>query len=348
MVMPVSRQSQVYLKKEAVYGVSEVLASANAIRHLEAGLVHDPFNRITSPEKKQSPGPQTRFDRKKSAELGSLGVLLRPGGALNTLPESDPLLEAAFGLRTNVTLSTTADSGLAVTGAVVASAGALAKGDAVLLKVTGETASPFVRILTSVTGNTLVWAPALPAAQTAADFVKGGITYKLGTDLAISLTIAHYLDKGRDRELLGVAIDQLTLAFDPNEEPRLTASGPAKDMKSKAAVQAQPAAFTTVGAAAPPSGILGQAQIDAVVYKFITAEVAISNGMVLRNTEYGANDATEVYRKGRREVTISMESFLGDEALYDLAEAGTETEFLLQTGRTEGNIVAVMCRNVDW
>lgn len=347
MVLPIGRTSQVYLKKEAAFGTEEALVAANALRHLDAAFGFDPFNRVTSPEKKQSPGPANRFDRKQSAELGSLVAFLRPGGALNTLPEMDPILEAAFGARTNVTLSTTSDSSLSTTGAVVASAGTLAVGDAVLLTVTGES-GPFVRILTVVAGTTLTWAPALPAAQTAGDATKGGITYKLSTDLAISLTIAHYLANGRDRELLGVGINQLAMAFDPNEEPRATASGPAKDQVSKAGVQSQPASFTTVGAAAPPSGIIGDLWINNVLYKFTTSEVSIGNGLKLRNEEYGVNKATEVYRSGRREISMSLESFPDDDALYDLAEAGTNANYLNQTGRTEGNIVAVFAPKVEW
>lgn len=348
MPLPIAREGQVYLKKEAVYGTEETLAATNALRHMENQFGFDPFNRVTSPEKKQSPGPANRFDRKKSAELASLLTHLRPGGALNTLPELDPVLEAAFGAKTNVTLSTTVASSPTTTGATVASAGTLVKGDAVLLTVTGQS-GPFVRILTNVAGAALTWAPALPGAQTVGDAVKGGITYKLTTDLAISLTIAHYLANGRHRELLGAGINQLTLAFDPNEEPRATASGPAKEQLSKSNVQTQPGDFTSVGAASgPPSGITGELFSNGTLYKFITGEVSIANGLELRNQEYGVNAATEIYRKDRREISLSLEAFVGDDALYDLAEAGTNASFLKQTGKTEGNIVAVYAPKVEW
>ena len=349
MVMPIGRQSQVYTKKEAVYGVEETLASTDALRHLDAALAFDPFNRVTSPEKKQSPGPANRFDRKQSAGLGSLVSMLRPGGALNTLPELDPILEAAFGSVVNRTESTTvlASPAPTTTTSTVAAAGALAVGDGVLITVTGES-GPFVRVLTVVAGDALTWSPALPAAPSTGAAVKGGITYQLTTDLAISLTIAHYLDQGRDREVIGCGIDQLTMSFDANEEPRATASGPASDFLSKANVQTQPAAFTTVGATAPPSGIVGNLFIDAAAYKFTTSEVAIANGLEVRNQEYGVNKPTAIYRKGRREITISLESFIDDAALYDLAEAGTNTVYLKQTGLTEGNIVAVYAPVVEW
>lgn len=341
MALEIGRTGQLYLKKEAAYGVEEALASSNALRHINVGFSYDPFQRVTSEEKKQSPGAVTRFDRRKSASLSTLVTLLRPSGALNTLPECDPVLEAALGSLTNVTLDTTVSASPAptTTGATVASAGALAKGDAVLIAVTGQSNSPFVRILTDVSAAALTWAPALPAAPTAGDALKGGITYKLTSALAISLTIAHYLTNFK-RELLGAAIDTLGLAFDANEEARLTASGPAADQLTGTA-QAEPASFTTVGGN-PPSGLVGETLVNDTVYLKKSLEVNLTNSLRLRNQEQGVNAASEVFRAGRREIGVSLEAFAETEAtLYDKAEAGTNVSILDQIGRTEGNILAV-------
>lgn len=347
MTIEIGRKGQVYLKKEAAYGVEESLASTNALRHVEVGFAYDPFNRTTSPEKKQSPGPATRLDRKKTAGLGTLVSLLRPSGALNTLPEIDPILEAAFGAKTNVTLSTTVEAAPSptATGATVASAGALAIGDAVLIAVTGQS-GPFVRVLTGVSGAALTWSPALPAAPSSGDALKGGVTYSLTTDLAISLTVAHYLSTFK-RELLGVGINQLTLGFDQNEEPRATASGPAATQLS-GTTQSKPAAFTTVGGN-PPSGLVGECLIDGTAYLIKTLEVGMTNGIVARNREYGVNTPTEIYRQGRRETTLSLEADAETEAtLYDKTEAGTNVTLLKQTGKTEGNIVAIYCPKAEF
>ena len=216
----------------------------------------------------------------------------------------------------------------------------------VLIAVTGQTTSPFVRMLTNVSANALTWAPALPAAPATGDAVKGMVSYKLTTDLAVSLTIAKYLTTYKE-ELLGVGIDSLELAFDPNEEPRATASGPAANHLT-GTTQAKPASFTTVGGN-PPSGLIGELLIVDTIYKFKTFSVAIANGLAVRNQEYGVNIPTEVYRSGRREITLSLEAFAETEAtLYDLAEAGTNASLLKQTGRTEGNIVAVYAPKVEW
>ncbi len=346
MALQIGRKGQLYLKKETAYGTSITLAVTNALRHIDVGFGFDPFNRVTSPEKKQSPGPVNRFDRKKTADLSTLVALLRPSGALNTLAEIDPILEAAFGSVVNETLSTTVASAPTTTGATVASAGTLAVGDAVLLEVTGEDDGPFVRFLTAVSTNDLTWAPALPGAQTTGDDVKGGVTYKLTTALAVSLTIAHYLDNFK-RELLGAGVDELALTFDANEEGQLTASGPAKEQLT-GTTQSQPAGFTTVGGN-PPSGLIGDCLIGDTAYLVKSIEVSIANGLALRNQEYGVNGASELYRAGRREITVSLEAFAETEAtLYDLAEAGTYASLFKQTGRTEGSIIGLYAPRVDW
>jgi hypothetical protein len=346
MTIPIGRKGQLYVVKEGTYGYEECIAASNAVRHIEIGFTANPFNRVTSPEKKVSPGPVNRFDRKKTAELGTLSALLRPSGTLNTLPELDPVLEAGFGDVENVTLATTVSSSPTTTGATVADAGTLAAGDAVLIAVTGHADSPFVRVLTDVTGAALTWAPALPVAPSVGDAIKGGITYKLTTDLAISLCMAHYLADFK-RELLGAGINELAMTFDANEEPRVTASGPAKEQLT-GTTQGQPSAFTAVGGN-PPSGLIGELVIDGAAYLFKSLEVSIGNGLQIRNQEYGVNGGTEIYRQGRREITLSLEVFAETEStLYDLAEAGTNVSLLKQTGRTEGNIVAIYAPIVEF
>ncbi len=346
MALQIGRRGQLYATQEAAYGVSERLAVTNALRHIDVGFGYDPFARVTSPEKKHSPGPVSRFDRQQTAELGTLVGLLRPSGALGTLAECDPVLEAAFGSRTIRTADSTvsASSTPTTTTATVADAGDLAAGDMVLIEVTGQ-AGPFVRKLTVVSTNALTWEPALPAAPATGDSVKGAVTYTLTSQLAVSLTIAHYLDH-ITRELLGVGINSLELAFDANEEPRFTASGPAATQRTGTA-QAQPAGFTTVGGH-PPSGLTGQLLVNGTAYLCKSLSVSLANALAVRNQEYGVSTASELYRQGRREISLSLEAFAENEAaLYDLAEAGSTPSLLLQTGNAPGNIVCVYAPKID-
>lgn len=344
MAIQIGRRGRLYLKKEASYAVAETLAATNALRHIDLGFTFEGFNRVTSPEKKDSPGPVDRFDRQKTAELSTLVALLRPSGTLNTLPELDPILEAAMGAKTNVTLSTTVSATPAptTTTATVASAGSLAVGDVIVID---RNSVKYARFLTAVSGTALTWAPALPTAPITGEAVKGGVMYKLTTALAIGLTIAHYLPNF-SRELNGAVIDSLALAFNANEEPRATASGPAAHHKT---AQAQPGAFTTVGGN-PPSGLVGELLIDDTAYLFKSLEATLTNNLRLRNQEYGVSQATEVYRAGRREIGFTLEAFAGENpaTLFDKTVSGTTHSLFKQTGRVEGKIVALYAPKVEW
>ncbi|MDP1570340.1 MAG: phage tail tube protein [Vicinamibacterales bacterium] len=346
MAIEIGRRGKLYIKKELEYG--ETLTahdSTDALRHINLAMTTDPFNRVTSPEKKSSPGAVTRFDRRVTAELGTLEALLRPSGTLNTAPECDQVLEAAFGSKSSVTLSTTVEASPSpsTTTATVASAGTLAAGDAILITRNGVR---YVRILTAVDSAALTWAPALPSAPETGEAIKGCLTYKLTSALAISLAIAHYLDTFK-RALVGVGINSLGLTFDANEEPKFTASGPGKEQFTGAGVPNLPAAFTTVGAN-PPSGLVGDLLINGTALPFKSLALTLTNGLVVRNSEYGQSKASELYRADRRSLEVTLDTFAETEAtLYDLAEAGSYPSIFKQTGRTEGNIVALYLPKVD-
>ena len=342
MSLEIGRQGQLYLKKEAAYGVSEALTATEAMRHIDVGMTGNRFNRSTSTEKKQSPGPAVRFDRRRNYEFDLRSALLRPSGVLNTLPECDPILECGFGSVVNVSDADGVFTGTpTTTTGTTDTAGALAVGDAVVITIALEPAAKrvFVRWLTDVSGSDLTWAPALPSAPAAADVVRGCVTYQLTTALALSLSVLHALPTF-SREALGVGINTMGFQFDANEEPMLSAGGPNSEILTDTA-QATPAGFTTVGGQ-PPSGLVGELLIDDTAYLFKRLDVSLDNGLTLRNDEYGETLGSDVCRTGRREITASLEAWLETEAtLYDPTEAGTDISVHKQTGFTEGNIVAL-------
>lgn len=349
MALQIGRKGRLYTKLETGgYATTQTIAGSNALRHIDVKFDFNPFNRVNSPEKKQSPGQVTIFDRRMTAGLGSLSGLLRPSGTLNTLPECSPVLEAAFGSKTNVTLDTTIASGAAIGGATLTAATGLAVGDGLLL-IDGTTGLLHVRRITAVNTGTGVttWAPNLPNAPAGGSQVRAGISYKITTDLALSLVFLHCLPNFR-REMRGVAIDKLGVAFDANEEPRFTASGPGQRQYSDAAAVADPTTFTTVGGN-PPSGLIGDLYIGNTAYLFKKFSMDMTNGMALRNQEYNGNAATEVYRRDRQQITCKLDAFAETAAtLYDLAKAGTTAGVFKQTGRTVGNIVALALPKVNW
>lgn len=356
-MLQIGRQGQLYVVTESTYGTIPTLNATDALRHKSIRMPFDNFNRRTILEKKQSPGHTTaqRTAQRKRAE-GTLEAILRPSGTLNTVPECDEVLTAAFGSKTNITLSTTVNAGTgAVGGATLAATTGLAVGDFVLITCP-DGKRRLRQLLTIPGGGVVTWAPNLPAGQAPADSaaVKGVITYKLTTALAISLSAAHYLkftdlSAGRKRALKGWVIDKLGLAFDANDDPMFTASGPAKNVDD---APSQPGSFTTVGGQ-PPSGITGELLIGDTAFPFLKLALEITNAMGLRNApgreEYGTDAATEAYRAGRREVSVSLDARAETDAtLYDVAEAGTFPALFKQTGFTEGNCLAIRCPQVEF
>lgn len=456
----VGRKGQLYVNTESPYGTPAAWAATDALRHLNFKPTRNPFNRATSQEKKQSPGTVVRFDRRETAGW-SVETLLRPSGTLNTVPEADDILVAAFGSKTNVTLATTfavkaptcallpaeaglvdngahsykvvfkqgayhskpsaasspittdaghgkvtvtipigptgttarelyrtekdadpavaanyklqstvanntdvtvvdntADSGLSTvapttddstllttTGGFVANVGALVAGDAVLISRAGV---KYVRVLTSASSAQIAWTPALPTAVVGDEAVKGCITYKLTTDLAISLGFSHYLssDTTHSKLVTGGVVDKFALAFAQNDEPKMTASGPAKTVTTPAGTK--PSGFTTVGGN-PPSGLTGGLYVGNALYKFIKLDLEIQNGLKLRDNSYGQSQAEEILPRGRRVITLGLDALVGDEAvIYDTAESGAAVSVLKQTGLTEGNIIGIYAPRVQF
>jgi hypothetical protein len=340
MSLSIGRKGRVFAKKEASYGVSPTLAAGDAVRHVNIGMSYDPYNRADSPEKKRSPGVAYQFDRRTEAQLTAFEGILRPSGTLNTLPEIDPFLEALFGSVTNVALSTTITTGASTTVLPLTSVTGLVAGGAVIVTIGTK---KYARVITDVTGSDVTVAPALPSAPADGAAVKSAICYKLTSDLAISLWIAHYLDNF-GRIMTGTGIDQGTLTFEGTEEARISCSGPARKQLSTgdSDYEAEPGSFTYVGGN-PPTGMQGELRIGDTAYLHKSLEISITNALAVRNEEAGNEGlASEVYRAGRRAIELTLEAFVETPGtLYDLAKAGTETSIFRQNGWTEGNIIAV-------
>jgi hypothetical protein len=229
---------------------------------------------------------------------------------------------------------------LATTGGFVASATALAVGQAVLI-------GGYVRWLTAVSTTNLTWAPALLAAPTGATTLKGTLGYSLTTALPTSFDVGHYNTQG-NREQLGFVPDKVTITFDSNSEPKIQFTGPAQGYA--AAAQAEPMAFTTVGAeSAIPSGISGSMALNGTALEFVKATLEVTNGSDLQNNAFGTNKAQQFYRKSKRQVALSIDIMVSsDQTLYDIAKALTDTTIVFQCGTVEGKIWAVYCPVVEW
>ena len=354
-MLEIGRRGRIYVVSEADYGVHPGHASTDAVRHINFVPSYDPKGKVSTPEKKDSPGREVggRFDRRKVASW-TLEMLLRPSGTLNTAPEADKILLAAFGAKTNVILATTVSAGTgAVGGATLASAAGLAVGDCLSIVVGGVKYGRFITAVNTGTGVT-TWAPNLPGIPADGAVVKAGITYKLTTALTKSLGICHYGKKsdgtaGFKRQVNGCVVDRFALSLDANDEPRLSIGGGAKDQVTGASVAAVPAGFTSVGTQQPPSGLSGALYVNNAGYRAMKWSIEMTNAMSLRNDSFGYDSAEEAYRSGYRSIACGLDARVDDEAaIYDNAESGTNVAMFTQSGLTEGNIIVVRAPQVEF
>src|SRR5437588_3095252 len=93
----IGRLGQLLVSEEATYGTAPTLLATMAMRHLEFTQQYNPFNRVNSPEKKQTPGVQNRYDRRVTAGFNLAKAYLRPAGVVGTAPECSLLLKHGLG-----------------------------------------------------------------------------------------------------------------------------------------------------------------------------------------------------------------------------------------------------------
>lgn len=369
----IGRLGTLYVKEESTYGVAPTLAASNGVRHLNCAFNFSPRNRVDSLEKKQSPGTVNRFTRRASAELAALQAYMYPSGALNTLPEAHLLYKNTFGTFTNVTQSSTvltaasspAEAAPTTTTFAISDIGAWVVGDLCLITTSDGAFVRRIKTIAAAVGTApkklVTVAPALPGAPTLGNTVKGGVTYKLTTDIVQSVFLAHYLTNF-GRGVTGVMLDKCKLSFDSNKEPEFNISGPGRGQQSSQGdgpfgmVQSIPGGFTMVGAGnIIPSGLTGGLYFEAlgysdITFKFLKADFEMTNGLKVRNETYGTFAAEEGYRSKRRTVPISFDTRLEDTTdIYSLSEITTiPSELLIQTGNTQGRIWAIDAPNVEW
>ncbi len=346
-VYQIGRVGRVYAAAEAAYGVAPGFAATDAIRHLNVALNRKFRNRVNAPTRHTHPDQVYRRTRRGTGSWSLSGEFF-PSGVLNTLPDFTDILEHGIGSKTNVILATTIAVGGAgaTTGDTLTSAVGLSVGDALLFS--HQDGNKYVRFLTAVNVGTGVctWAPALPAALTDGQAVKGCITYKPATALAKSLNIGHYLTS-LSYQGYGAVVDELKFSFDANNEVMWEASGPMQK-RIRNADTADPGTFTVVGTT-PPSGLTGGLTFNDTVEDYIKAEFNIKNGMELDNFAAGTSLARAFYRKGKRAVSVGLDTMVSDDVtLITAAEANSDATVLVQSGDTEGSIIAIYCPIVEF
>lgn len=349
MDIQIGRLGQAWGKVQANYTTAPTLASTDAFRHLELDLGINIRNRTNAPDRLTTPDLRRRVSHKTTASWDLKSALMWPSGTLGTAPEHDIFLTNGLGSKAVGTASTTVAASPTPTTSTftVASATGLAVGKLIAVNVTGIGIE--VRMISALATAAVTLSQALSAAPTTGDTVKTSVQYTPASNLPASLCLAHYMTTNGtllSRQINGCVVDKLGFMFDANDEPKFTAGGPARDQTRPA--QTQPGAFTTVGTAMP-TGMTGDLRISDASYPFLKGNVNVTNGMKLRNAEYGSSKATGYYRAGRRVVEVSFDSYVEDPSVvYALGESTATAPILFQTGNVEGQIVVIYMPKVEF
>jgi hypothetical protein len=342
----IGRTGQRYVKTEgqANYGVSPTLGATDAVRVLEIDLAYNPNQRTNAMDRNLTPGVRRRQSHKTVAGFNLKRMAMWPSGTLGTPPESDVLLTNALGAKQAIApLSTTVTAGTVPSTTqmtLAAVTGLVANRSWVEINI-ASLGINCVRFVTAIATNLITVAPPLPTAPATSDTVKSGVDYYPATNPASAFTVADYLTVGAgsspqtfSREVNGCIVESMGFTFDPNNEPEMSFAGPGKTQPDSA--QAQPGAFTTVGTVIPP-GTEGSLRIGSTAVPFLKASIQLTNGMKLRNTEYGSKSATGFWRAGRRSVVVSIDMYAEDRTVvYDNAISAAGLSALFQLGTTEG------------
>lgn len=349
----IGRTGQLYLAEEATYATAPTLLATNAFRHLSAKLTFNPRQPAKSPERHTHPSQTALYNRRQAASF-EVKAQWYPSGTLNTLPECDLVLKNSLGTAAkNTTLATTFSGTPTTTGGTIASGTGLAIGDPVVITIaSGGNAGTYLRWLTAA-GTTPTWTPALPGAPAAGDSLKGCASYVPATAIPKSLDIAHYPQAPSastpSREMLGNVIDKLTIEIDGNVEPVITLSGPAQGFAGSSpsfTAQSQPGGFTTIGAESVVGGIAlnGYFYFNGTLYQIEKLKIEIVNTMELQNTALGTNKAQAFFRKGKREVMVSIDAKVSDDTtVWAPALATSSNPLMLQLGTTVGKMWGIYC-----
>jgi hypothetical protein len=337
----IGRVGRLYAAKQSTFGTAPTFAATDAIRALTHKLNYSPKNRVDSEDRWTHPSLLSRKTRRTTGDW-MVGGIFWPSGILNTVPDHTDFLECGMGAMNNTTAATTVASGGTTTGATLTSGASMVVGRGIVINVTGV--GRCVRVLTSVAGAVVAWAPALPSAPTNGDSVKTCITYSLATALPNALSIGHYLTSV-SKEGSGCVVDQLKFLLDANDEIRWEASGPM--IERLAAAQAEPGSQTYVGTVAP-SGLAATLRVGSAAAEFLKLALTIENGMELDNFAAGTTKAQAMFRKSKRKVSVDVTAmYSNDVTLMTPSENVSDVVLLAQCGTAEGSIAALYAPAVE-
>ncbi|MBI5280514.1 MAG: hypothetical protein HY858_02440 [Candidatus Solibacter usitatus] len=344
-----TRQNRFYASLEATYGQAAAMTAGqrfSAVSLKARQVFEKPLRRDKTGTRTQQP-VAGELRRRTGFDLTTYLYARETG---QTQPRYWPLVQAALGGSPKSHMGGL--SVVTVNGALTgfAAAHGLAPGDAVT--VGGE-----IRIVAAVPD----WQTAVLSAPLAGPGTTGGaLSYGLAPELAGVTLHERWSPAGAaQRMLAGAVVDELEFRIN-GDFHELGFRGQAADLLDNASFEAGAAGLQSFPAEpavaelmeSPIPGHMGQAWIGSApgrMYTLSSAVIRLKNNVDLRAKDYGSV-LPRCIVPGDREVTVDLEVYSQDGALYDeilqAAKTRTPLPLMVQMGEREGQMCAVWMPNL--
>ena len=342
-----SNNNRLYVALESVYGEIASITEANRIPTVKLGArqVLDKPGRRDKTGSRTFVGLPNRVRRNTSYRLNSFMTTWSGTGQ----PSHGPLFHAVMGATPLSWAGGTVASVTGLTQITFSTPHGLSVGQGVVFS--GE-----VRFVTGLPSTTAIVINApFSTGVSNGSTLQGTVTYRLDTDLP-SVSIFDYWDPSTavQRILQGAALDTLRVKVN-GDFHEFEFGGPARDILDSATFESGQGALTQFPAEPAQisfdysivPGHLGQVWMGATPVRFYTiteAEIALDNGIDLRNKEFGS-DFAQCIAGGERSVRVELKLFGQDDAqtkeLYQAARQRSPIELMFQLGEQRGQLFGV-------
>jgi len=320
-LVALGREERLFVVPETTYGAAASAPAGGNATRFTSMQVNQSEERIVRADKKNSRSSLKTVARRKSVDWSITGYLM-PSGAAGTAPDGcDDIFEAAFGTETInastsvvYTLAKEFEKSLTLHKAV---------GNALASGILAE----MVRgaVVNQLTFNLSGSEEAMVTASGfGADVLRAGksLSTTTGTSTTLGVTAGDgpkfdagmYINVDADADLLISAVsgDNLTIPS--------TALVTGDVIAPSACVKSQ----TFVSTADALSGVLGSCTLAGSALSIISAQINLSNGIVMHNDRFGTDKANS-FHQGNRSVTGSITIRLNETNFLTLAKAKQNT-----------------------
>lgn len=340
------QESVTAIKHETTYGTDPTVAAGDLIE-VEAGTTVPSYDPETQ-ERNVLRGTASSLESVIGAETGASGEISMElhgsGTAATPTPESDPLWECAFGVKTAKTGSTYVSAATSSTSFTLFSGTGFAVGDAITVLVGGTSLEVTWIVAGSGVPGTgvVVCSPALSATPTVTtSLVKNiGVKYTLSSANTKSFWLSHWLGNAERRNVPGCKVNKLSMDFSTG---KIVSAKFGYEAQKTNTLIAESCSF--LGSAnydiAPPLVATNMiVKLGGVTYEVSDVKFEMGLPMFKKQAVTGSG-ISSIVRSGKRTVSGSFSLMFENSTVETALRNGTKAELVLVCNGGLGNIFAI-------